>query len=54
MQKEDEGKPLRIYQRKAIGNPIGTAATNAQFLLITSIVAVIPLMRNTTSLLSRQ
>lgn len=49
----DEGKHFRVYWRKTIGNPIGAAATNAQFLLITSIVAVIPLMRNTTLLLSR-
>lgn len=50
----DEGKPLRIYQRKTIGNPIGAAATKTQFSLITSIVAFIPLMRNTALLLSRQ
>jgi hypothetical protein len=49
-----EGEPLRIYQRKTIGNLRGTTATTVQFSLITTIVAVIPLMRNTTLLLSRQ
>lgn len=50
----DEGKPLRIYWRKTIGNPVGAAATKCTIFVNYLNCGCYPLMRNTASLLSRQ